>query len=566
MQRPPRNHEIRTATKTRKHERRPIKGFVLSCFRGRISSCCGGVLLTSVVLQSACGSTERASLANPGRGLQPVSLPDVSQAQGAARSQLETRQAALLAALATGASDQDLAREYGETGKLLMAATDLERAEPCLLNAQTLAPADFRWPYYLGHVYRIRGPLPKAVESFEQVLKLRPDDFAALVWLGEMHLSEGRPDLAAALFAKALAARPDSAAGLFGAGRAELANRDYGAAAKHLEAALAREPRATAVHYPLAMAYRGLGDVARAEQHLKLQGTDDPRPADPLMREIDDLVQSPEAYNVRGGQALDAGQWAQAAEHFRKGLAIDPADVSLRHRLGTALAQMGDVTGAATEFDEVIRRAPDHARAHFSLGVLLANNGRHDEAIARFTTALKHEPGYAQARVQLAGALARNGRPGEAIDHFRRAIEADPRLSEAVYGRGMALVRLGRFREARDAFADGAGRFADQPLFKLALARVLAAAPDDQVRDGRRAMAIVDEMMKGPQSIELAETAAMGLAEVGRFDQAIEAQRSVLEAARSGNLEPVVRRATENLQRYEKRQPCRRPFTEDELP
>ena len=39
------------------------------------------------------------------------------------------------------------------------------------------------------------------------------------------------------------------------------------------------------------------------------------------------------------------------------------------------------------------------------------------------------------------------------------------------------------------AFADGAARFPDQPLFKLALARMLAAAPDDQLRDGRRAMA-----------------------------------------------------------------------------
>jgi len=483
-----------------------------------------------------------------------------------ARSQIEAAHASLREALSGGRPQADLARAYGEMGKLLMAATHLEPAEACFANAQTLAPDDPRWPYYLGHIYRVRGPLAKAVESFEQALRLRPDDFAALVWLGEIHLAEGRADEAAALFEKALAAQPDSAAGLFGAGRADLAKRDYTAAARHLEGALGREPRATAVHYPLAMAYRGLGDVARAEHHLKLQGKDDPRPADPLMREIDDLVQSPEAYNVRGGQALDAGQWAQAAEHFRRGLAIDPSDVSLRHRLGTALAQMGDVAGAANEFDEVIRRAPDHARAHFSLGVLLARNGRDEEAIVRFTNALKYEPGYVQARVQLAGALARRGRPGEAIDHYQRAIAADPSLSEAVYGQGMAFVRLGRFREARDAFAGGASRFADQPLFKLALARVLAAAPDEQVRDGRRAMTIVDEMMKGPQSIELAETAAMGLAEVGRFDQAVDAQRSVLEAARQANLEPVVRRATENLRKYESREPSRRPFAPDELP
>ncbi len=187
-----------------------------------------------------------------------------------------------------------------------MAATDLERAEPCLRNAQALAPADPRWPYYLGHVYRVRGPLQKAMESFEQVLRLRPDDFAALVWLGEMHLSEGRADAAAPLFAKALGRDSGSPAALFGAGRAALAARDTPAAATYLEQALARQPRATAAHYPLAMAYRGLGDVAKAEAHLKLQGKDDPRPPDPLMGEIDTLIQTPEAYNVRGGQALDA--------------------------------------------------------------------------------------------------------------------------------------------------------------------------------------------------------------------------------------------------------------------
>jgi tetratricopeptide (TPR) repeat protein len=534
------------------------KRFVLWCLRG--------ALVTSVLMLAACGAGQRATLSNPGRNLRPVTLPDASQIQGPARSQLEARQAALTSALANHVSDQDLAREYGETGKLLMAATDLERAEPCLLNAQTLAPSDPRWPYYLGHVYRIRGPLPRAVEAFEQVLKLRPDDFASLVWLGEMHLSEGRPDAAAPLFQKALARDARSAAALYGAGRAALAARDFPVATNYLEQTLAREPRATAAHYPLAMAYRGLGDVGKAEAHLKLQGKDDPRPADALMAEIDTLIQTPEAYNVRGGQALDAGQWAQAADYFRKGLEINPADVSLRHRLGTALAQMGDKAGAAAEFEEVIRRDPTQARAQYSLGVLLNEARQYDEAITRFQSAIQHEPGYVQARVQLAGVLARAGRPGEAVAEYARALEADPSLSEALYGRGMAFVRLRRYRDARDTFAEGTKRFPEQPLFKLALARLFAAAPDAQVRDGRQSMALVNELMKGPQSIELAETAAMGLAEVGRFDQAIDAQQSVVAAARNNNLAPVVKRATENLALYEKREPSRRPFADDELP
>jgi tetratricopeptide (TPR) repeat protein len=543
--------------------------FAVSCFRGVVFSWFRGSLFLCFcgVVFAACGAGETASLANPGRNLQPVTLPDATQMAAPARAQFEARQAALVAALENpDTPSSELARAYGEMGKLLMAATDLERAEPCLINARTLTPDDPTWPYYLGHVYRIRGPLPKAGESFQEALRLRPNDFAALVWLGEMRLAEGRAADAGELFAKALAQQRDSAAAHFGAGRAALAAREFKAAVDHLERALAREPRATGVHYPLAMAYRGLGELGRAEVHLKQQGKDEPRPADPLMAAIDTLIETPEAYNVRGGQALDAGRWAEAVQHFRKGLEIDPADVSLRHRLGTALAQIGDKAAAGAELEEVVRRAPDHARAHFSLGVLLNESGEYDQAIRRFSLALQHEPGYVQARVQLAGALARAGRPGEAVDHYRRAIEADPTLSEAVYGRGMAFVRLGRFREARDAFAEGAARFADQPLFKLALARVLAAAPDDQIRDGRRAMAIVDELMKGPQSLELAETAAMGLAEIGQFKQAVQTQQDVLAAARATNLESVVRRVTENLRRYERREPCRRPFTDEELP
>lgn len=525
------------------------------------------VVLVCTVLAAACGAREAGSPAAPGRGLKPVAFPDFSQMEAPARGQMQARQASLSAKLADASTPAaELAAEYGEMGKLLMAATHLDAAESCYLNAQTVAPADPRWPYYLGHIYRVRGPLAQAVTSFEQALRLQPADVAALVWLGEVHLAEGRPDQAAPRFARALELQPDSAAALFGAGRAALAIRDYAGAARHLEQALAREPRGTAAHYPLALAYRGLGDLARAEAHLKVQGKDEPRPADPLMREIDVLLQSPEAYNVRGGQALDAGDWATAADYFRKGLAIAPDDLSLRHRLGTALAQMGDMRGAAEQFEEVIRRSPAHARAHFSLGVLLNDVGNYDGAIARFAAALQHEPGYVQARVQLAGALARSGRPGEAVVEYSRALEADPTLFDAAYGRGMALVRLRRWAAARDAFADAMKRFPGQPVLALALARLLAAAPDESVRDGRRAMAIVDELMKGPQSIELAETAAMGLAELGQYEQAIGVQHDVITAARQANLDQVVRRATENLERYKRREPSRRPFADEELP
>jgi len=531
--------------------------------------------VTCLTLTIACSgndrqiaSTDSAVVSPPaGSGLQPVALPDFSKMEPSAQAQMRAQVAALRSKIADrSAPPPDLGANYGEMGKLFMAATDFDAAEPCFLNAQTLAPSDSRWPYYLGQLYKAKGPLEKSIESFERSLRLQPSDLATLVWLGDAYLAQGRAEKAAPLFAKALAIDPASAAAHAGSGRAALAARDYKQAVKDLEEALAREPRATAVHYPLAMAYRGLGNVAQAEAHLKQQGDADARPADPLMRQLDGLLQTAEAYNVRGGAELDAGNWAAAAEHFRKGLELAPNDTSLRHRLGTALYQMGNAAGAAEQFEQVLRIDPSHARAHFSLGALLAESGRYDEAIAQFRSALEHEPGYVPARVQLASAMARSGRAPDALTEYEKAIKADPAHADAAFGYALTLVRLRRYVDARDRLTEGMKAHPDQPMFANALARILAAAPDDRVRDGRRAKALVDSLMKGPQTLELAETAAMMLAELGQFAAAAAAQRDVLAAAQQRGLSDLVARLTENLRRYERNEPCRVPFAEAEYP
>ena len=51
--------------------------------------------------------------------------------------------------------------------------------------------------------------------------------------------------------------------------------------------------------------------------------------------------------------------------------------------------------------------------------------------------------------------------------------------------------------------------FPDQPGFAHALARLLAAAPDDRIRDGARAASIMAELLKTQQTLAMAETMAM---------------------------------------------------------
>lgn len=89
------------------------------------------------------------------------------------QDQLRERYASLTRKIEqAGTPAGDLANEYGETGKILMAAEYRDAAEPCFLNAQALVPGDVRWPYYLAHLYRLRNEPEKSAVFFEKALEL----------------------------------------------------------------------------------------------------------------------------------------------------------------------------------------------------------------------------------------------------------------------------------------------------------------------------------------------------------------------------------------------------------
>ena len=500
--------------------------------------------------------------------IQPILLPDLSHMDEPVRAQLREHYESLeLTRERAATPTAELGDAYGEMGKLLMAAEALDAAEPCYLNAQLLAPSDARWPYYLAHLYRIRGDLPKAEAMFEQVLRTRPDDVPALVWIGEVYLMQGRARAAEAVLTDALSLQPQSVAAMLGLGRAALERKDYSRAIEQLEMALAINPQtAVSAHYPLALAYRGLGNTGQTEAHMRLHGQVDVGPSDPLMQDLEELLRSPMAYERRGVRALASGDWGRAATSFREGLELAPDNPSLRHGLGTALAQMGDPRGAIEQFEETVRQSPEFAKAHYSLGLLARAAGQDREAIERFSVAVRYEPTYVEAHLRLAGVLRQTGRLEESLAQYQRIMDlardgrigADPRVAEAPFGYAITLARLGRYQEARDLLAEGLTVYPDQPAYTHALARLLVASPDPQIRDGGRALALMRGLSDEQRRIDSGETMAMILAEVGEYAEATAWQRGAIEAAtRGGRDDALPPLMTERLRVYERQEPWR---------
>src|SRR5438093_34057 len=262
--------------------------------------------------ESAPSAAGSSSL--PRAAARPVALPDVSHLDKSVQEQLRERHSELMTKLedrTTPASE--LADAYGELGLILMAVEYYEAAASCYLTAQELVPDAARWPYYLGHLYRMKGEAAKAAEFFSRALDLKPADAPTLIWLGEMYLDQSRPDQAQPLFLRALSRDPNSAAALSGVGRAALAKHEFTRAIDYLERALAADPRALSLHYSLAAAYRGMGQLDRASKHVEQRGNGRPAPHDPLMDTHQAVLYSPWAYETQGLRAVESGQVKEAA-------------------------------------------------------------------------------------------------------------------------------------------------------------------------------------------------------------------------------------------------------------
>ncbi|HUK34549.1 MAG TPA: tetratricopeptide repeat protein [Vicinamibacterales bacterium] len=527
------------------------------------------VVLCLCALAAACSS--------PRRNLVPVALPELTRLDPAVQKQVRDRYEALKAAMDNSSTPiVELALDYGQYGMVLQAAEFFDAAEPSYLNAQTLAPDEVRWPYYLASLYKSRGDTDMAEASYKRALSLAPDDVATLIWLGRLELDKGKTAEAEPLFAKAYSLAPNTVAVLAGMGRVSLDKHDYASAVTYLEQALTIDPEGESLHAPLAAAYRGLGQLDKARPHIgQWKNRDLPVP-DPRQRDMDLLLESGLSYELRGIRQFEVQDWKGAAEFFRRGLALTPNNSpvrrSLQHKLGTALFLVGDVAGAERNFDAVIQAAPAggideaSAKAHYSLAVLLASNPKRvAEALPHFEASIKYQPNYIEAHLAMADFLRRRHQPDAALVQYRETLAINPRHQVARLGYAMCLVATKRYREAREWLEASVKQFPDRPELKIALARVLATSPDDRVRDGQQALTITHELFKGQRTTELGETIAMALAEYGDFTQAIAIQRDVMTAAKTAGMTAQLPHMEQNLALYERHQPCRTPWTDDDL-
>jgi len=190
--------------------------------------------------------------------------------------------------------------------------------------------------------------------------------------------------------------------------------------------------------------------------------------------------------------------------------------------------RLAEAQAALTELFQTTGPGPDTL---LMKAALLQEAGRTDEAKQVFSELLAHQPRFTldnpTINFELAELYCLQGQVRAALPYYSRAIEMSAQFTNALNN----------------------------------LAWLLATAPDDQVRDGSRAVELAERacQLTGWKHPVLMGTLAAAYAEAGRFDDAVKMAERARSEAEAQKLEPVAARNTELLELYRLGKPYREP-------
>jgi tetratricopeptide (TPR) repeat protein len=146
---------------------------------------------------------------------------------------------------------------------------------------------------------------------------------------------------------------------------------------------------------------------------------------------------------------------AEASVMLRALLAQTPGRFEVRHLLGVALRDQGDLAGAERELRAALAGNAGQPALHGVLADVLLRAGRRAEAEAAFRRALSLDPGYGPAAVGLADLLLAAERLDEALAVTTAALAAATPNLNLWTAHARALRALWRIEEALEAYRSG---------------------------------------------------------------------------------------------------------------
>ncbi|MGD0898315.1 MAG: tetratricopeptide repeat protein [Thermoguttaceae bacterium] len=261
---------------------------------------------------------------------------------------------------------------------------------------------------------------------------------------------------------------------------------------------------------------------------------------------------------------IDAGRadYPAALEESNRAIGIDANNLEVLLLRAGIYQEMGRKADALADIDHVLKLKPRLSGAMRDRAVLLADLGKFDEAVTQLEQLRQANPKDPLTLLQL-GLLYSAGKKYEtAAKHFSDLLSQYPDEWMGYRGRADAYLNLGRRAEALADY-DKALQLRPKDVGILNnLAWVLATAPEEKLRDGKRALVLAKEASKLTEYKHdyILSTLAAAHAEDGDFASAQEWAAKAVELGTKEHVEQIKK----ELESYKAGKPWREALPEPE--
>jgi tetratricopeptide (TPR) repeat protein len=228
------------------------------------------------------------------------------------------------------------------------------------------------------------------------------------------------------------------------------------------------------------------------------------------------------ALNLAGIALTSAGRPDEGAQRFRQALTADPSFYPARKNLGLYEFARGRVAEAQSEFEEVLKQAPDDEAAHLHLAEIHFRANDLTAALPHYEKAGPRAAQRPEWTLHHAASLLAAARPDDALVTLSRLPEGD---AAAQFEAGVLLGKAGRHADAARFFgrARAGGPRAGAAAYNQLLMHVEAG-------DHVSAASTADELLAPrPASAELYNLAARAYLGAQRVQQAYDALRTAAQ-------------------------------------
>lgn len=389
------------------------------------------------------------------------------------------------------------------------------------------------------------GDRKRAVKAAEQVIELGGDDrlqiAQAHVILG--NLEDADEAKRAAAYDKAVELAPRDADIRRTRGLFHLLDDDFEKARADLEVAIEEKPDDASLLEALGMAYMMENKLDKALETFDKALEVDPDAAGALLQRARVLALK--------------GEQPKAIADLDKAIELEPDDaipLVLRARIHQ---QAGNTEQATADLERVLEKQPDHPAALELRGLMAAEANDYPAAIRDFRMLVSKNSDDPVLVGQLGMLYLAAKQPREAIRRFTRALELDEKQFLSRRGRSDAAISIGDHKAALADLEKALALDADNDGVLNNLAWLLATSPDDELRDGKRAIELATKACEKTEwkQAHIISTLAAGYAEAGDFEKAREFSRKAVE---TGDSSPEVKeQLASELASYEKEKPWR---------